>query len=44
MYDHCMAFLGEAGDSRALKVKAKRLIFGEIDEEEIELDVNRKGR
>ena len=37
-----MTFLGEAGDSRALKVKAKRLIFGEIEEEVIELDLNRK--
>jgi hypothetical protein len=27
-----------------LKVKAKRLVFGEIEEEVIELDLNRKGR
>ena len=39
-----MTFLGEAGDSRALKVKAKRLVSGEIEEEVIELDLNRKGR
>ena len=35
-----MTFLGEAGDSGAMKVKAKRLIFGEIEEEVIELDLN----
>jgi hypothetical protein len=39
-----MAFLGEAGGFRALKVKAKRLVYGEIEEEVIELDLNRKGR
>ena len=36
-----MAFLGEAGEFGTLKVKAKRLVCGEIEEEVIELDLNR---
>jgi len=36
-----MAFLGESGGGGALKVKAKRLVCGEIEEEVIELDLNR---
>ena len=36
--------LGEAGEFGILKVKAKRLVCGEIEEEVIELDLNRKGR
>ena len=36
--------LGEAGEFGTLKVKAKRLVCGEIEEEVIELDLNRKGR
>jgi hypothetical protein len=36
--------LGEAGEFGTLKVKAKRLVFREIEEEVIELDLNRKGR
>ena len=40
-----MAFLGEAGDFGALKVKAKRLVCGELEEEVVELDMNRgKGK
>ena len=39
-----MTFLGEAGDSGALKVKAKQLVSGEIEEEVIELDLNRRRR
>ena len=38
-----MAFLGESGEFGTLKVKAKRLVCGEIEEEVIELDLNRKG-
>ncbi|MDA0831565.1 MAG: hypothetical protein O3A05_10340 [Proteobacteria bacterium] len=33
--------LGEAGEFGTLKVKAKRLVCGEIEEEVIELDLNR---
>ena len=36
-----MAFLGEAGEFGTLKVKSKRLVCGEIEEEVIELDLNR---
>jgi len=36
--------LGEAGEFGTLKVKAKRLVCGEIEEEVIELNLNRKGR
>lgn len=36
--------LGGAGEFGTLKVKAKRLVCGEIEEEVIELDLNRKGR
>ena len=35
-----MAFLGGAWEFGTLKIKAKRLIFGEIEEEVIELDLN----
>ena len=37
-----MAFLGEAGEFGTLKVKAKRLVSGEIEEEVIDLDLNRE--
>ena len=37
-----MALLGEAGEFRTLKVKAKRLVCGEIEEEVNELDLNRE--
>ncbi|MDA1012524.1 MAG: hypothetical protein O3C12_07635 [Proteobacteria bacterium] len=36
--------LGEAGEFGTLKVKAKRLVCGEIEEEVIELDLNRRRR
>ena len=35
-----MAFLGEAGEFGTLKLKAKRLVCGQIEEEVIELDQN----
>jgi hypothetical protein len=36
-----MAFLGEAGEFGTLKVKAKRLVYGDIKEGVIELDLDR---
>ena len=39
-----MALIGEAGEFGTLKVKAKRLVCGEIKEEVIELDLNRGDR
>jgi hypothetical protein len=36
-----MALIGEAEEFGTLKVKAKRLVCGEIEEEVIELDLNR---
>lgn len=37
-----MALIGEAGEFGTLKVKEKYLILGEIKEELIELDLNRR--
>jgi len=37
-----MAFLGEAGEFGTLKVKAKRLVCEDTEEEVIELGMNRE--
>ena len=37
-----MASIGEAGEFGTLKVKAKRLVYEEIEEEAIDLDLNRE--
>jgi hypothetical protein len=37
-----MALIDEAGEFGTLQVKVKRLVCGEIEEEVIELDLNRK--